>query len=634
MRLLTVSLLVLLMPEASSAQGCDHVIFRLEWTSGAVDTSAMLEDVFAARGESWIELTVLERPPCATPDTVFWVLGGTYPYNHPLSPSESSVLFTHVASGGALYFEGGDTWSFDAPTRLTWFDGHSEHRSQCPSPASVSGLQTGLALDLSSFSSLPIVWDVDPIYPSRLVPSKDDAFGTLIAPLWTLPGTDVAIGLAYAGDNGARIICQSWELGGITSSGADIVGAMIDFFDGATPPCYFVTDLTVAGDCSTGQVSIQWSAPPDGTEALLGFQVFRDGSRIASLPPTQTSYIDTGAADGPVTYGVQAVCTSSTTSILREVETTVISSGPPANIVLRLDNGTGLVDSATAIETSLVQLGDTFVEYRSVADIDCLSSSTRIWVVTGTFPDDSPIDDELGALLTHHVLTGGSVYVERTRGSGPTSSTIFDEFDGAWPIGFGGVEISELTGVAGTLDTSAYLAVPYTSDQPGSEENEYYQVVGGPLGADATPLWVIPSPTPTVIGVAYRTDPPYGNIITQSWELGGFTGNLEQLVQLYSGFLSPGPGTAPTAGYLRGDVDGNGTIDVSDLVRLFQYYYSGIPIPCLDAADLTLDQGVDLDDLLSLRLLLFFPGADLAPLPYPDCGPGPVLLGCATPTCP
>lgn len=631
MRLLGISFLVLLMTR--SAQPCDHVIFRLEWTGGAVDTSAMLEDVFAARGESWVELTVLERPSCATPDTVFWVLCGTFPYNHSLGWNESLVLLTHASSGGALYFEGGETWTFDAQTRLAWFDGHSGHSSRGPSPASVSGLDSGLALDLSSLTSLPIDWDVDPIYPSRLIPGRNDTFGALVSPLWTIAGSDVAIGLAYAGDNGARIICQSWELGGISSAQSDIVGAMIDFFNGATPPCYFVTDLTVAGDCSTGQMFIEWSAPPDGTEALLGFQVFRDGAVIANLPPTQSSYNDTGAPDGLVTYGVRAVCTSSTTSAIREVTTTVVSSGPPANIVLRLDKGTGLVDSATAIEESLVRLGDTYAEYRSVDDIDCLSNSTRIWVVTGTFPDNYPIDDELGALLAHHVLTGGSVYVERTAG-GPTSSTVFDQFDGASPSGFSGVEVSELTGFSGALDTSAYQAVPYLGDQPGSDENEHYQIFETTLGSDVTPLWVIPAATPVVLGVAYRTDPPYGNIITQSWELGGFTGDLDQLVQLYSGFLSPGAGTAPTAGYLRGDINGNGAIDVSDLIRLMQYYYSGAPVPCLDAADLNLDQVIDLGDLQSLQLLLFFPGSDRAPLPYPDCGPGPVLLGCATPTCP
>lgn len=94
----------------------------------------------------------------------------------------------------------------------------------------------------------------------------------------------------------------------------------------------------------------------------------------------------------------------------------------------------------------------------------------------------------------------------------------------------------------------------------------------------------------------------------------------------------PAPGTPGfQRSFRRGDANADGTVDLSDAVRTFEWLFLGLAPPdCLDAVDSNDDGKTDLSDGIN-TLLTLFRGADSIPYPGPDsCGldPGPESLGC------
>ena len=82
--------------------------------------------------------------------------------------------------------------------------------------------------------------------------------------------------------------------------------------------------------------------------------------------------------------------------------------------------------------------------------------------------------------------------------------------------------------------------------------------------------------------------------------------------------------------FRRGDANGDGTVDLSDSLKLLAFLFLGEAEPtCLDAADSNDDTNVDLTDALVLMSHLFLGDAEV-PRPGPDnCGVDPTdLLGC------
>jgi hypothetical protein len=93
---------------------------------------------------------------------------------------------------------------------------------------------------------------------------------------------------------------------------------------------------------------------------------------------------------------------------------------------------------------------------------------------------------------------------------------------------------------------------------------------------------------------------------------------------------TPKVGTGPT--FKRGDVDLNGSVEITDAVNLLGYLFQGADKPgCLEAADIE-DSGEepDITDAVNILGYLFL-GASAPPNPGPDvCGqdPTPDALGC------
>jgi len=92
---------------------------------------------------------------------------------------------------------------------------------------------------------------------------------------------------------------------------------------------------------------------------------------------------------------------------------------------------------------------------------------------------------------------------------------------------------------------------------------------------------------------------------------------------------------APEAFFLRGDVSGDGDIDIADPIATLAYLFGGAPLACLDAADTNDDGTVDIADPIGL-LAYQFSGGPPPGAPFPACGldSSDDSLGCAMPSCP
>ena len=81
---------------------------------------------------------------------------------------------------------------------------------------------------------------------------------------------------------------------------------------------------------------------------------------------------------------------------------------------------------------------------------------------------------------------------------------------------------------------------------------------------------------------------------------------------------------APLSGFIRGDTDASGDLEVSDPLRLLNFLLLGQPssLDCAATADANGDSRADVSDAVYLLLHLFAGGAAPVP-PFPECGGDP-----------
>ena len=76
--------------------------------------------------------------------------------------------------------------------------------------------------------------------------------------------------------------------------------------------------------------------------------------------------------------------------------------------------------------------------------------------------------------------------------------------------------------------------------------------------------------------------------------------------------------------FIRGDANGDESVDLSDAVTILNYLFLGLELPqvCLDGLDVNDSGIIDLTDAISL-LRFLFQGGSAPALPYPQAGPDP-----------
>ena len=76
--------------------------------------------------------------------------------------------------------------------------------------------------------------------------------------------------------------------------------------------------------------------------------------------------------------------------------------------------------------------------------------------------------------------------------------------------------------------------------------------------------------------------------------------------------------------FIRGDVNGDSTINVADAITTLAYLFTGGTIPCDNAADSNDDGTLNIADAIAL-LGYLFSGTTPPPPPFPDCGIDPTV---------
>jgi Zn-dependent metalloprotease len=74
--------------------------------------------------------------------------------------------------------------------------------------------------------------------------------------------------------------------------------------------------------------------------------------------------------------------------------------------------------------------------------------------------------------------------------------------------------------------------------------------------------------------------------------------------------------------FLRGDPNGDGGIDISDVVSILSFLFDGLPLLCIDSADIADSGTVNISDAVALVSYLFSAG-DPPAFPFPGCGLDP-----------
>lgn len=433
-----------------------------------------------------------------------------------------------------------------------------------------------------------------------------------------------------------------WELS-LTETAFGSVATLnewcVSVVDAMAPCCDNPAAFRCDTNCQTGDVELSWT----NTGSYMSIELLRNGQLLASLPGTATSYLDPTPPLGMYTYEIKPDCTPQS----QQCEAIVVAPyGGETDIILALEGLTsGLVgfnDSATALEAQLLNAGLSVVQIDTtpIQNYPCLASASRIWVLTGTFPNSYLLSAAEGAHLASLASLGVDLYFESADHWGfQHVDSPLDERDGIEPdlglnISDGDDTFDRMngldTGVAG-LDLSNYTGVVYNQDLLGIDWNDQLAITGTTSGA----------PLDTEIAAAAvcwkndpagSTEPEYntgviarhndgGLMISVTWEFGGFAGDQAQLAQQYINALSGSPQ------FVRGNCNDDGSTNLSDAVFLLGFLFpspgaSPNVIACNDACDTNDDGSLNLSDVVLLLDSLF--GMPPAQLPVPNvCGSDP-----------
>ena len=86
--------------------------------------------------------------------------------------------------------------------------------------------------------------------------------------------------------------------------------------------------------------------------------------------------------------------------------------------------------------------------------------------------------------------------------------------------------------------------------------------------------------------------------------------------------------------FVRGDVDSDGAVSLSDPIASLLYLFAGGPEPgCMDSGDFDADGGMGLPDVI-LSLTYLFIGGDPPAAPGATCGTATPMMGCQSSACP
>lgn len=331
------------------------------------------------------------------------------------------------------------------------------------------------------------------------------------------------------------------------------------------------------------QSNLTWS----NGDSYDSIEIRRNGSTVATLPGSDTSYNDLGLNVGSFTYNVTGVI-QGVPSGAASCDIDVVPP-PTLDFAYTAANQTVGYDAAgqaSFLETISLQEDPASPNYPN--DVSAFSAALA----------------HDGAYLEATAIDPGAALSAMNGGSGPEFFAGFLYPDGVTA----GVVFSLM--VTETLQATTPLEVLSVS----------YDTIPGLLAGTngvTTELEFVDN----VLG-----NPPVLNtvVVGIGSNLPAFTNGSIDLVPMGSG------------NFVRGDSNGDGSINLVDVVYSLNYLFLNGPGDCLKAQDINDDGNVNLPDPVTLLGYLFLSGPDPV-APFPSCGtdPTPDSLGCGfVPSCP
>ena len=395
-------------------------------------------------------------------------------------------------------------------------------------------------------------------------------------------------------------------------------------------------------DCATATTNLTWD---DG--GFDTYDVLRDGVVLAAgLAAGTNSYTDTaGLANGTYEYTVTGNCASGSTVSASIFVNVSCASGGETDIIFKTESDVGLVNSSAALEAALTANGISFltvVDFPASQLGNVIGTYSRVWVCSGTFPEDGPMTTADSDALALWVEAGIGVFFEGGDmwGFAPTVGN-FENYDGVLSALDGDDSFFAVTGLDTLLgvDFSGIQNAPYTQDAPGNDWTDQLTVGPEAGGPNVGAIWQ--EGNGAYITGAYSQNQdlggsPIGNVLVQSWEFGGYGGDQVLLAADIIAALGGGGGGPTLPEFVRGDCNADGGFNIADSIFLLAALFSGGPAgSCLDSCDANDDGGINIADAIYALAALFSGG----PAPTPtSCGVDPTdtdPLDCASfPPCP
>lgn len=391
-------------------------------------------------------------------------------------------------------------------------------------------------------------------------------------------------------------------------------------------PCDSITNLGCSSDCTNGDITLSWTLP--FASYAGGIEVRRNGATLAVIGGNETSFIDPAVASGFYTYEIIGDCDPGRSLVSCTVDHQIYAG--ETDLVFALESP-DLVDSAAAIAASLTAAGQSVLTVDSL-QYPCIDplQVERVWVCCGTFPQNYSLSGPDGNILSFLTQQGVAIYLEGADIWGFDPQTTFAALDGVENTNFGNIQdgddsLIELTGVdSGVGFSLAGMVEPYNQATNGPDNTDRLEPanVNPDVGGDqAGVIW---TGFDQLLGVTYNTAIYYNStfapVISSAFEFGGYGGDQNALLASYVSALG-GPMTQ--TGFLRGDVNADGSINLPDVIFVLNHLFvpNSADPPCFDSADTNDDGSLNLPDVIVLLNYQF------VPMSAPPAAPGPFMCG-------
>ncbi|MCA8959290.1 MAG: hypothetical protein KDC38_02205 [Planctomycetes bacterium] len=616
-----------------TAYGGETDLIIAKDAGGRHDDAQALADALIANGRTVVfaDLTDPCFPDPASFDFNVWVTLGTFPDDGQLTSVEGQALADLNAAGAPVYISGGDHWGFHPDTAFRDYDGVDQALvlDGDDSADYLMGTDSGVGLDLTNHDAFYFQDQDGYEWTDRLAPvttATADLGGGQAGVIWETednnPVEIYSVGIYYA-STFAPVISVSWEFAGFTGDRDALMAQYLQALGTFVPDCVAPGPLSATSDCGTGEVTLTWGGTHDG------YEVFRDGVSVATYGSTATSHVEV-LPSGIYTYDVVGTCAGGTASATLEVVHP--GSGTPDHVVVRAERLQGAIDSAAALFDALVANGETPMIVSSLDD-PCfpVGSGATIWIALGTWPSNHALSVAEGDFLVEqHTLSASKIYLEGADAWGADPLTSWGNYDGVDVAVDGDDSLQVVSGQNSGfgLSFSGSFAL-YNQDQDGNDFTDQLTPAqpgqdGG--GDDIGAIWQEGAGLYTV-GLHYASS--IADVVSVTWEFGGYGGNRNALMATYLQVMDSGGGGEV---FRRGDANDDGGFDISDAIfTLAALFTPGAPLPsCADAGDANDDGGYDISDAIYTLAALFTPGAPLPPAPGTStCGPDPTMDGLA-----